>query len=175
MRCRGWLWATLDSRRPPYWHGDWWSSIRNCSFGVSLAANDGRSGSAAIAVPDGVVSALDRDAGRLVASWLSRELLIANLDIATSVSRTGEDQRQLAGDARLLLPFEGCIECVGGIADPTETFYEFATPPGSLYRGEPLICSVRCWLAGRSQQSDGFRGGIELWMSLLRGTISSYW
>lgn len=121
-----------------------------------------------------ILTCVDSDVPRLAASWLSRELLVPQLDIGTAVRRTAGDL-ELAGDVRLLLPFEGCVDCCGGLADRAETLYEFAAPRGSLRRGEP-----RAW----HQQRTGSLGhlnaltvaaGMEVWLNLLSGIHGAYW
>lgn len=124
---------------------------------------------------DLIVSCVDQEAARLGGSWLSRRLLVPHLDLGTSVTRTDDGVTDLNGDARLLLPFEGCVECVGGIHDRTEAYYELAAPPGSLHRGEPVP-----WYEQRAGSlvhlnSLTVAAGIDLWRSLLGGTQGSAW
>ncbi|MBS0202900.1 MAG: ThiF family adenylyltransferase [Planctomycetes bacterium] len=122
-----------------------------------------------------VISCVDQEAARLAVSWLSRELLIPHLDIGTSITRDDRGQTELSGDVRLLLPSDGCVECVGGIAVREQSLYEFAAPRGSLHRGEPIA-----WHQQRAGSLGHLNGvavgaGLELWLSLLRGTTSSFW
>tara|TARA_R110002111_G_scaffold260867_1_gene332908 strand:+ start:15202 stop:16449 length:1248 start_codon:yes stop_codon:yes gene_type:complete len=123
---------------------------------------------------DLIVTCVDADAPRLAASWLSRELLIPHLDIGTSVQRTAEAP-VMSGDIRLLLPFQGCVNCVGGLSDSEETFYEFAAPPGSMHRGEPVAWHEQ--RAGSLVHLNSIAVGtsLEIWLSLLQRHVGSFW
>lgn len=124
---------------------------------------------------DLVVTCVDDDAARLAASWLSRERLIPHLDIGTTVRRDGDETGELAGDIRLLLPFEGCVSCVGGLADPEAALYELAAPPHALHRGEPTVWHQQ--RAGSLAHWNAITIGtaMEIWLSLLRGSVGSFW
>ncbi|TWT40860.1 Sulfur carrier protein ThiS adenylyltransferase [Thalassoglobus neptunius] len=124
---------------------------------------------------DLIVTCVDDDVPRLGASWLARELLIPHIDVGSSVQRSETGETTLAGDVRMLLPHEGCIQCVGGLADREQTMYEFAAPPGSLHRGVPVEWNQQ--RAGSLVHLNSMTVGIgvELWLRLLRGEIGSYW
>jgi hypothetical protein len=123
---------------------------------------------------DLIATCVDDDTPRLAASWLSRELLAPHLDVGTSVQRQ-DGRLELAGDVRLLLPFEGCVSCVGGLADREATLYEFAAPRGALHRGEPAVWSQQ--RAGSLVHLNAMTTGaaVELWLALLRGEHGSFW
>ncbi|WP_417385638.1 ThiF family adenylyltransferase [Gimesia sp.] len=124
---------------------------------------------------DLIITCVDSDVARVAASWLSRELLIPHLDIGTEVGRT-ENSQLLAGDVRLLQPYDGgCVSCVGGLRAPAEAQYEFAAPHGSLHRGEPApwyeqrvgsLIHLNSMTVGTS---------VELWLASLQGHTGSFW
>lgn len=124
---------------------------------------------------DLIVSCVDQEAARLGASWLSRRLLVPHLDLGTAVTRTDDGFIALSGDARLLLPFEGCVECVGGIHNRDEAYYELAAPPGSLHRGEPVPWHKQRAGSLIHLNSLTVAAGIDLWRSFLEGTQGSAW
>ena len=126
--------------------------------------------------PDLIVTCVDDDTPRMAASWLARERLVPHLDIGTSVQHGEAGNRPVCtGDVRLLLPFEGCVDCVGGLADREKTLYEIAAPPGSLHLGPPVAWNER--RAGSLVQLNSVAVGVavEQWLTLLRGTASSQW
>lgn len=124
---------------------------------------------------DLIVSCVDRDAARVAASWLSRKKLVPHLDIGTAVQRSDSRYAELTGDIRLLLPFAGCVHCVGGIADRDATMYEFAAPPNSLFRGEPIIWNQQ--RAGSLIHLNSMVLGlaVEHWLSLYSPGSGSIW
>ena len=124
--------------------------------------------------PDLIVTCVDDDVARLAASRLSRELLAPHLDIATSVQTQGEN-RTLTADIRLLLPFQGCVDCVGGLADREAALYAFAAPPGSLFRGEPTVWNRQRAGSLVHLNSLAVGVGLQLWLSLLKGDCGSFW
>ncbi len=124
--------------------------------------------------PDLIVTCVDDDTPRLAASMLSRELLAPHLDIATSIQAQG-DGRSHTADIRLLLPFAGCVDCVGGLANRDVALYNFAAPIGSLYHGEPPIWDQQRAGSLIHWNSIAVGTGIQLWLSLLNGDCGSFW
>ncbi|MEO8497439.1 MAG: ThiF family adenylyltransferase [Planctomycetota bacterium] len=93
---------------------------------------------------DLVVTCVDRDAPRLRAAKLCNHRLIPHLDIATGVSLDSDGSRQMAADVRLLLPGEGCIECVGGLRSLVRAAHELEAVPGAW-----LPWPVESWESGK--------------------------
>lgn len=124
---------------------------------------------------DLIVTCVDDDTPRLAASWLSREMLAPHLEIGTAIQRGMQGRPTQQGDVRLLLPYEGCVQCVGGLRDREQTLYELAAPPGSLHRGEPIVWTDQ--RAGSLVHLNAVTVGAaaELWLSLLRGESGSTW
>ena len=73
----------------------------------------------AVAQADVVVSAVDCDAARAMASLVATLFLRPHLDIGSALQ--GSVKGLTWGvDARLLMPGQGCVACVGGFAHPEE-------------------------------------------------------
>lgn len=72
-------------------------------------------GLAAAAASDVIVSAPDDDRGRFVASLIATAYHRVLLDVGTGVRRE-RAQNQAGADLRLVLPGQGCLLCVGGLA-----------------------------------------------------------
>jgi hypothetical protein len=73
-----------------------------------------------------------------------------------------------------------CVCCcrirgAGGLADPEQTFYELAAPPGSLHRGAPVVWTAQ--RAGSLVHVNAVAVGcaVELWLALLRGETAATW
>jgi hypothetical protein len=124
---------------------------------------------------DLIVSAVDNDEARLATSRLAQETLSCHLDIGTIVRRTHAEEL-FAGDARLLLPGQGCVACVGGLQDFSEARYRLEAPAGALKRG-----LQRHWQERRSGSLVTLNEmtvatGLQLWLDLLAGKLStSFW
>ena len=60
-------------------------------------------------------------------------------------------------------------------ADPEQTLYEFAAPPGSMHRGEPVPWHAQ--RAGSLVHLNAVTVGVavEAWLSILRGETGSVW
>ena len=86
---------------------------------------------------DLLATCVDRDAGRLAAALLANRFLKVHLDIGTGVTADVEGRRTIAGDVRLLVPGQGCVCCVGGLADREAARYELLAPRNVLQRGTP--------------------------------------
>ncbi len=82
---------------------------------------------------DLLVTCVDSDTARLCTSLIARETLTVHLDVATHIPAEQGEGSPMHADVRLLVPDRdgGCIGCVGGLADPEETVYELAAPPGT--------------------------------------------
>jgi hypothetical protein len=125
---------------------------------------------------DLVATCVDDDAARLAASWLAREMLAPHLDIATTVKRPASDEPHIAGDVRLLLPGEGCVVCVGGLADADNCLYELAAPPGCLHRGAPTLWTEQRAGSLVTIDSAATALGCQIWVGLLAGSFrNSQW
>jgi hypothetical protein len=125
---------------------------------------------------DLIVTCVDDDTARMAASLIARETLTVHLDAGTSVQADEAGGRQITGDARLLLPGEGSVACVGGLADLDATLYEIAAPPGSLRRGVE-----QPWHEQRAGSLITINGmtvnaAVQCWLDLLAGQIrTSFW
>ena len=104
-----------------------------------------------------LVTCCDNDTPRLAAALIARETLKPHLDVGTHVARDGQTWR-LSGDIRFVLPGEGCVvNCVGGLGDREQAFYELAAPPNSLPRG-PIV-SLGCAKSREPDATECDRGG----------------
>jgi hypothetical protein len=125
---------------------------------------------------DLLVTCVDNDTPRLAAALTALRTLTVHLDVGTSVQRGADGGTNITGDARLLLPREGCAACVGGIADLDEAAYELALPPGSLpHRIRPVWSAER---AGSLVTINAMTVGaaVQMWLDLLGGTLrTSLW
>jgi hypothetical protein len=125
---------------------------------------------------DLIVTCVDDDTPRMAASLIARETLTVHLDVGTSVQADEAGERTITGDARLLLPSEGCVACVGGLADLDATLYEIAAPPGSLRRGVE-----QAWHEQRAGSlitinAMTVNAAVQCWLDLLAGRIrTSFW
>ena len=122
-----------------------------------------------------IITCVDDDTPRVAGSWLSREMLAPQLEIGTSIQLSEFGSPTQQGDVRLLLPYQGCVQCAGGLANPKQTFYELAAPPGSLHRGTPTVWTAQ--RAGSLVHINAVTVGcaVELWLSLMRGETGSAW
>lgn len=125
---------------------------------------------------DLLITCCDSDTPRLAASLIARETLKVHLDVGTHIERQG-NQRRMFADIRLLLPGVGCAaECVGGLADREQTFYELSAPLGTLHRGVRLP-----WYHQRAGSLGHWNAiaigcAIELWCQFLaRELRGRYW
>lgn len=126
---------------------------------------------------DLIVSCVDSDA-RLSTSLWARKTLTVHLDVGTTVQGEDRQPRQIAGDARLLLPDRdgGCVACVGGLADDDQALYELAAPDGTLLRGQPVDWNQQRAGSLISINQLTVAAGVQLWLSLLSGQIeTSFW
>lgn len=144
--------------------------------GLACSARDNRVAQCARPA-DLLVTCVDDDTPRLAAALLANRLLKVHLDIGTGVSIDEQGQRTIAADIRLLLPGQGCVACVGGLADEEQARYELWAPPGSLQRRR----GGRSWQEQRAGSlvtvnmiAAAF--GVQLWLDLLSGQLTgSHW
>jgi len=122
---------------------------------------------------DLIVSCVDRDAGRLAAARIARGLLRPHLDIGTGITHRATGERQLAGDARLLLPGEGCVCCVGGLANRPQAELELKAPPDAMRPGKPQTWADERLGSLITLNSLTVSTGIQLWLDLLGGSLAS--
>jgi hypothetical protein len=124
---------------------------------------------------DLLVTCVDDDLPRLAVSFLARRGLMPHLDLASSIQRDDAGNLQIRADARLFVD-SGCICCIGGLADPRETFYELVGPEGSLSRRRPLT-----WHEQRAGSLNTLNmlcvgSGVQMVLDLLAGqTSGSMW
>lgn len=124
-----------------------------------------------MASADLIVSAVDRDAGRLAASRWARRHGAIHLDIGTGVTQQG-NERLLAADVRLLLPGAGCVRCVGGLGDLDQAEYELRAPPGAAPRRPPERWDARGRLGSLpTLNALAAATGVQLWVDLLSGDL----
>jgi predicted ThiF/HesA family dinucleotide-utilizing enzyme len=122
---------------------------------------------------DLIVTAVDRDAGRLAAAHWARRHGAIHLDIGTGVTQQG-NERLLAADVRLLLPGAGCVRCVGGLGDLDQAEYELRAPPGAAPRRPPEKWDARGRLGSLPTLNALATGtGVQLWLDLLSGELGS--
>ncbi len=81
---------------------------------------------------DVICTAVDNGTPRLGTAILANRYLKVHCDVASGVSIMADGSRVLAGDARLLLPNQACVKCVGSIPDEAEARRELFAPPGAL-------------------------------------------
>ena len=120
---------------------------------------------------DLLVTTVDQDAPRLQAAVWARRHAVVHLDIGTGVTRQ-EAERLLAADVRLLLPGDGCVRCVGGLADLDQAEYELFAPPAALPRRPPEPWNARGRLGSLpALNALAAATGVQLWLDLLDGTL----
>ena len=125
---------------------------------------------------DLLVTCVDSDTPRLVAAVLGQRFLKVHLDIGTGVTATENNGRQLASDVRLLLPGQGCVCCVGGLADEESARYELLAPPGALQRGQPVQWNEQRLGSLITLNEMTVSIGVQLWLDLLAGELrTSHW
>jgi hypothetical protein len=73
---------------------------------------------AALKSCDLLFSCADTDGGRLTAGLLASLYLKVLVDVGTGVFRTADDGLVRGAEVRLILPGDGCLLCLGGVADP---------------------------------------------------------
>jgi hypothetical protein len=125
---------------------------------------------------DVLVTAVGNDTPRLAAAIIARQTVTVHLDVGTSIQRTADGNSSITGDIRLLLPGEGCVACVGGLANLKDTLDDLHAPPGSLRRRlrpswheerQGSLISINAITVG---------AGVQAWLDLLGGRLrSSFW
>lgn len=128
---------------------------------------------------DLLVTAVDHDTPRLAVAMAARQPLTVHLDVGTSVQHLPDatGAATLAGDVRLFLPGAGgCVACVGGFADPAETWYDLHAPAGSLRRQMRPAWNQQRAGSLISLNSITVGAAVQLWLDLLAGRIrTSHW
>lgn len=125
---------------------------------------------------DLLITAVDNDVPRLAAARTARRTLTVHLDVSTSVQHSADGGVTISGDARFLLPSQGCALCVGGLADSQATAYNLTAPAGSLPR------RLRgAWHEERAGSlitinAITVAAGVQAWLDLLAGHLqTSLW
>lgn len=120
---------------------------------------------------DLIVSCVDNDAPRLAAAKIARKLLRPHLDIGTGVTKQADGSRMIAGDARLLMPGDGCVCCVGGLRNRNDAEFELLSPPDALRRGKPVAWNQERMGSLITINSMTVSIGVQLWLDLLSGSL----
>lgn len=118
---------------------------------------------------DLLITCVDNDAPRLVVALLANRWAKVHLDLATGITHVN-GERQLAGDARLLVPGEGCVACVGGLPQRADAELELISPPGALRRGQPVAWNQQRIGSLLTLNNLTVSTGMQLWLDLLTGT-----
>lgn len=125
---------------------------------------------------DLLVTCVDDEVARRHAAGLAVRYLLPHLDVATHI--TAElGGLELRADVRLILPGEGCLECIGGgeVTAEMRDFQRFA-PVGSLSPDQ-----MRLWDQQRlgslvTLNSIAVSVGVQTWLQYLRGDLTgSVW
>ncbi len=115
------------------------------------------------------VTCVDTDFPRLAIAEHCTTKLIPHLDVEYFVS---EGYKAL-GRVRLVLPYDGCIVCAGGIRDMDQALYELNAPVGALPRRPPLPWNSHGRIGTLPYQSDLIASAaVQTWLGLLKGEIS---
>ncbi|MEM7476653.1 MAG: ThiF family adenylyltransferase [Planctomycetota bacterium] len=125
---------------------------------------------------DLIVTCVDNDAARLSVAMAARQSCTLHLDIGTNVARDDERHSALFGDARILLPGEGCVACVGPMPDLERRRFELNMrsdhlhhqlgPTWNMQRAGSLVTFNAMTVAA----------GVQLWIELLAGHLrGSHW
>lgn len=124
---------------------------------------------------DLLATCVDDEVPRLAATIIAHRTLTTHLDLGTSIRQTGTGL-VMTGDARLLLPNQGCCVCVGGIDRLKDVQYDLNRPPHTLPRRlQPVWHEARAGsLVTLNAMTVG--SGIQLWLDLLTGRRgTSFW
>ncbi len=122
---------------------------------------------------DLLVTCVDSDTPRLAAATIAARTATVHLDVGSLVGDHRASPQRIAGDARLFLPGEGCVACVGGLADFEASLHELTSPDSLPFRlrtawnedgrGGSLI-SINSMVVG---------AGVQMWLDLLGGRLTS--
>lgn len=128
---------------------------------------------------DMLITAVDRDTPRLLASQTARRRMIPHLDVGTAVRLNDSGSLLLSADVRFLMPTfgAGCISCVGGLRDQEEAEYELMAPAGSLRRLADENWDARGRLGSLATiNATAAATAIQMWLDMLRhNTFTSKW
>lgn len=124
---------------------------------------------------DLIVTCVDDDLPRLVASQIARRMLMSHLDVGSHIIRDQSGRRMLA-DARLMHAGSGCVRCVGGMPNLSDIQRRLAAPPHAIPQRRPVpwwqqragsLLSLNSMIAGAAAQ---------MWLDSIAGDIrSSFW
>lgn len=120
---------------------------------------------------DLIISCVDHDTPRLGAAKIARKLLRPHIDIGTGVTQQADGTRLIAGDARLLMPGDGCVCCVGGLRNRKDAEFELLSPPDALRRGKPVVWHQERMGSLITINSMTVSIGVQLWLDLLSGSL----
>ena len=119
---------------------------------------------------DLLITSPDSGCARLLAAHLCQTGIL-HLDVGTSIQTTANGERILAGDVRILNFREGCLQCVGGVADEEEARYELLAPPDALRRGPPTVWSEQRLGSLVTLNAMTVSSSIQLYLDLLGGEL----
>jgi hypothetical protein len=77
----------------------------------------------------------------------------------------------MGADARLLLPGEACVVCLGGLRNLDEARYEVAGPPKALHRGRRSEWNEQRAGSLVTINEVAVNLSIQLWLDLLTGIV----
>lgn len=128
---------------------------------------------------DLLVTCVDDEIARRHAAGVAVRYLLPHLDIATHVTTgSGLGSLELQADVRLVLPGEGCLECIGGGETTAETreFQRFA-PMGSLSPDQLRRLDHQQRLGSLvTLNSLAVSIGVQAWLQFSRGELTgSVW
>ncbi|MEO8495993.1 MAG: ThiF family adenylyltransferase, partial [Planctomycetota bacterium] len=123
-----------------------------------------------------LVTCVDHDTPRLAAAIAARRTLTPHLDIGTSVQTAQDGSTSISGDARLLLPGDGCVACVGGVENLEASLYDLQIPADHLHhklrapwhrRRAGSLITINAMTVGAA---------VQMWLDLLAGELrGSHW
>jgi hypothetical protein len=138
----------------------------------------------AIADCDIAISAVDEDAPRLVVGWSALYQHQVLLDIGTGVhrgpsaealspptrsGRANPHPRRMGADVRLILPGDGCLFCLGGVARYREALESLVAPPGEHAGPDDWRRQRAGSLRSLNQMAAGL--GLQLLQDLASGVV----
>lgn len=161
--------AEALGRRLEGMHGVDWPRVRTFPESVLRGAGAWE----AFREADVVFCCVDDDAARWQSGALAAIYLRPLIDIGTRVEREEDDVGvRLAGDIRLILPGQGCLLSLGGLADEEGAWRRLnATPWERLFETrapwhEQRAGSLRTW------NGVTVNLGVQLWLDLLAGRVT---
>ncbi|MBI4493364.1 MAG: ThiF family adenylyltransferase [Chloroflexi bacterium] len=79
-----------------------------------------------------LLSCADADGGRLGAALLASRYVQVLLDVGTGIFQEQDGRRVRGGEVRLVLPGDGCLGCLGGVADPSAARAQLGDPAAEM-------------------------------------------